>query len=366
VDYSCIPPPSFDTTAIDNDNARFIRNPGSSISGMTPLFDQVQRFSRLPPAKNLLLYSAQEQKENIKVTIVVYNQDHLDIARATLALASPTARAKYEVVRRDGMQIDLGFAQAVVVAATSNQGSGPLTEFTLFPNLPREIQIQIFSFTPYTIGPRTIKLAVTRTQTKLETEFKPKPYNTIALPVNYRVPAIYQVCSLARKMALRAIPIAFQNAHTPTLGIHFNPSIDTLRLELPSAQSLAKTAIHESSNLVISREFTQHVQLIFDMQHSYSMYRSMADLILRAPHCAWPAIKTWKFPSIGEIGSDGRKLRTVYVVVEAKYRKTLEEAELAEHRHELGRKMYKAVSEKRKTAEAQGNVVGVLAKYIYT
>lgn len=148
---------------------------------------------------------------------------------------------------------------------------GKLNQFTLFPNLPLELQYAIWGFCLTASGPRTIELKVEKRTVNGE-------FTDVTIPVGYTVPSIYHTCSVSRHIAVRDLPAGYMNEHQRhlSLGIYFNHHLDTLRLQLPSAQTIAKLM---TPAIEFSRDLCKHAEVVFAIQHTDHFYRSMADLM---------------------------------------------------------------------------------------
>lgn len=156
------------------------------------------------------------------------------------------------------------------------------TTFHGFPLLPKELQLKIWKHTMP--DARTLRLHVSEELDRF--------------PILYpnSVPAILQVCHLARTAALKDLVPAFpSNVHQGAYA-YFNPAIDTLKLSLTSARRLAMVKVQPAC---WDREHTKNIEISFVIKENDANWETIAELVLLSPHRAWPCVQTWYFPGKG-------------------------------------------------------------------
>jgi hypothetical protein len=269
-------------------------------TGFTPILEATEKFAKLESTSSAERLKAMTPKTKIGTVLYAYSEEH---ARFLENYPLPEGcRYEIQVVRRfDSVMQRSGLRATIQAGSTKGRGVGrfashsktgaspniflcikrglALTSFELFVNLPAELQIEVWKHS--LPGPRTVRIHVSESLD----EFKPQ--------FSRSVPAILQVSHVARTLALKTLYQAFPTTTKRDTYIYFNLAIDTLRLSLRSAQRMAMVTTPVAH---YDREHIRHVEIVFPMLWSRTMWAAMAELVLASPHRSWPLIQSWCFP----------------------------------------------------------------------
>lgn len=119
----------------------------------------------------------------------------------------------------------------------------PATSFTVFPDLPFEIRLKIWSFV--TPAPRDVTIKYTTAFRKIEEQISPASTGWIS---STPVPVILQICRESRAEALKSYQLSFGTVYNEP-RIYFNFAIDSLSFgAIPGTQW---TDAHEEESYLL-------------------------------------------------------------------------------------------------------------------
>jgi len=332
--------------ATDIEEDRFTRHHSGPITGFTPLVKQLEEFGQLQPRKSK---SPEPEPESASQYDDSSDSDSDDTD--TNADANSATEIDTDVDTHVEEIVPQPNAYNIPVRALHYLKAKTLKDFAKFKKLPLELQLIIWTIA--LPGPRTVEIYCKRYDFGVSEH--------VALyPVCYRPPGMLYACSLSRRLALKTMSLHFAPPFLSHPGIFFSTSLDTLRLDLPSGQDLAHV---NDASISTSRSLVRNVELVFHLKHELNMYESIADLVLRAPHCSWPAVEMWRFPGVDAEEDFAEEVS--FAVVEFNRTEDLDgnQDALQEKRELLARFIDEAVRHEQEVVDEETRV-GVFVRYI--